>query len=430
MTGSVDQIYRRNRGVLLTPQAHARLQAARAKLEYEENGGKRLSYQALGDRTQLSIDTVKKIFDNKKRVDLESLRLCFQALNLTLEEHYYVYPDLVEEGASYVERYPSESICYEELLKQGSLVRLRAPRQMGKSSLMNQVLARLRNRDHYWTVYLTFKEIVSRKDLSSLDRFLRCLCRSVGKALELPDQIELFWDEEGMGSKVSCSTYFEEYFLDQTQTPLVLCLDDVDLLFSYPEISEDFFGLLRAWFEKAKSRVSWKKLRLALVHSTEVYIHLNINQSPFNVGLPIELEDLSCEQGLRLAHLNQLDVKGSQFGEDGIEPLMKLVGGHPYLLTMAFSHLHRHPELSLAELIAKAPTVAGIYSDHLRGHWIALQNKPDIAAEFKHVVQSKSPIQLNPINAHQLHGMGLIKLVGNCATVQNELYRSYFSKQG
>jgi hypothetical protein len=80
-----------------------------------------------------------------------------------------------------------------------------------------------------------------------------------------------------MGAKVSCTTYLEEYVLAAADSPLVLYLDDVDTLFPYPEVYEDFFGLLRSWYEKARSRPNWKKLRLAIAHSTDVYIRLNIN---------------------------------------------------------------------------------------------------------------------------------------------------------
>ena len=101
------------------------------------------------------------------------------------------------------------------------------------------------------------------------------------------------------------SVYEQARGIDEMMTaadsPLVLYLDDVDALFPYPEVYEDFFGLLRSWYEKARSRPNWKKLRLAIAHSTDVYIRLNINRSPFNVGLAIELPELTREQVQELA---------------------------------------------------------------------------------------------------------------------------------
>jgi hypothetical protein len=40
----------------------------------------------------------------------------------------------------YVHREPYESQCYQEVLKSGSLIRIKAPRQMGKTSLMSRIL--------------------------------------------------------------------------------------------------------------------------------------------------------------------------------------------------------------------------------------------------------------------------------------------------
>ncbi|MEA5628330.1 AAA-like domain-containing protein [Nostoc sp. UHCC 0251] len=51
---------------------------------------------------------------------------------------------------------------------------------------------------------------------------------------------------------------------------------------------------MRSWYEEAVYGDSrnplWQNLRLIIVHSPEVYILLDLNKSPFNVGLAIELQ--------------------------------------------------------------------------------------------------------------------------------------------
>ena len=83
----------------------------------------------------------------------------------------------------------------------------------------------------------------------------------------------------------------------------MLALDDVDGLFDYPDLTDDFFCLLRTWHEQAKNQDIWQQLRLIVGHSTEVYIPLNVNQSPFNVGLPIDLKQFTPEQEDRLQQI-------------------------------------------------------------------------------------------------------------------------------
>jgi hypothetical protein len=320
----------------------------------------------------------------------------------------------------YVERPPIESICYETLLQPGALVRVKAAMLMGKTFLVNRILAQVAAQN-YRTVHLSF-ELADRKiHFTNLDKFLRWFCINLSRELSLPNQLDDYWDEDGMGSKVSCTTYFEEYLLAQDNRPLALCLDDVDLIFPYPEVYEDFFGLLRSWYEKARSRQNWKKLRLIIVHSTDVYIRLNINQSPFNVGLPIELSEFTHEQVQTFAQQHELP-KDTPL----ILPLLQLVGGHPYLLEQAFSYLKNHPDVTLTQFLQEAPTEAGIYAGHLREHWLSLQQQPTLTEALKTVIKSTQPIVLDPIPAYQLQSMGLVKLMGNQAEVRCDLYRQYF----
>lgn len=321
----------------------------------------------------------------------------------------------------YVERFAIELLCYETLLQPGSLIRIKAPKLMGKTSLMERVLAKVA-KEGYRTVSLSLEMADRQTHLTNLNKFLRWFCLNLSRELKLPNQLDEYWDEEGMGAKVSCTTYLEEYLLAAADSPLVLYLDDVDALFPYPEVYEDFFGLLRSWYEKARSRSNWKKLRLAIAHSTDVYIRLNINQSPFNVGLPIELPELTKEQVQEFAQLYGLVADSSL-----VDPLMQLVGGHPYLLQQAFSHLKSYPDITLEQLLAEARTDAGIYRHHLREFWLSLQQEPKLMAAFETVVTSTKPVRLETISAYQLQSMGLVKLAGNEVEPRCQLYRSYFS---
>ncbi|MBD2166738.1 AAA-like domain-containing protein [Calothrix membranacea FACHB-236] len=322
----------------------------------------------------------------------------------------------------YVKRTEIETICYETLLQPGALIRIKAPSLMGKTSLIIQVVKHLAQQG-YRNVILSFELADRNTHFTQLNKFLRWFCSNISRELGLPSELDEYWDEEGMGAKVSCTTYFEEYLLAAVDSPLVLCLDNVDLLFPYPEIYEDFFGLLRSWYEKARSRQIWKKLRLVLIHSTDVYIRLNINQSPFNVGLPLELAEFTRSQVLDLAQQHQLNIN---VDANIIDSLMNLVGGHPYLLEMAFSYLKTHPNVTLQQILIEGTTETGIYAHHLRQHWLNLQEHPELAGALKKVVDSNIPVLLEPILAYQLQSMGLVKLIGNLVEIRCNLYRQYF----
>jgi AAA-like domain len=319
----------------------------------------------------------------------------------------------------YIERPPIEALCYETLLQPGSLIRIKAPTLMGKTFLMNRMLSQL-DGQNYRTVSLSFELADRKTHFTNLDKFLRWFCINLSRELGVPNQLDDYWDESGMGSKVSCTTYLEAYLLAESDRPLVICLDDVDLLFPYPEIYEDVFGLLRSWYEKARSRQNWKTLRLVIVHATDVYIQLNLHQSPFNVGLPIELPEFNLEQGKAFAKRHGLTEMAI------VELLMNLVGGHPYLLEQAFSYLKLHVNISLEKFLMAAPTDAGIYANHLRQIWVSSQQQPALYTALKKVMLANQPIQLEPIQAYQLQRMGVVTLAGNQAMPRCDLYRQYF----
>ncbi len=326
------------------------------------------------------------------------------------------------DSAFYVERSPIESICYETLLQPGSLIRIKAPSMMGKTLLINRVLGQVKAKQGYRNVNLSLK-LADRRDFNNLDKFLWWFCKSVSLELGLSSQLEDYW-EEGDGSKSNCTTYFEEYLLKAADSPLLLCLDDVDVIFPYPEIYEDFFDLLRFWYERAKSRPLWKRLRLVVVHSTEVYITLNINKSPFNVGVPIELSEFTPKQVQDFAKQHGLDWDAAQ-----VEKLMKMVGGHPYLVQQAIAYLKNHKNVTVDEFLETAPTEAGIYSNRLREHLLDLQQHPELVTALKEVVTATNPVRIETIAGHKLHSRGLLKRQGNEVMPSCDLYRVYFSER-
>lgn len=318
----------------------------------------------------------------------------------------------------YVQRPPIESDCYKEIVKPGALIRIRGPRQMGKTSLINRVVA-YATQQNYQIVRMNLRK-AEKTLFENLNRFLRWFCLNVSRQLNLESKLDNYWDEE-IGSKVSCTGYFETHLLEQLETSLVISLDEIDVIFSYSDIAEDFLALLREWHEEAMLQESWQKLRLIISHSTEVYISLNIYQSPFNVGLPLRLPLFNQQQVQTLTQLHGLTLTLEE-----IQSLTAMVGGHPYLIRLALYHL-AHQDVIFQQLLQDAPTHAGVYSDHLRHCLGNLKQQPELASTLKQVMTAPGPVQLESIAAYQLDSMGLVCLNGNQVTPSCELYRQYFS---
>jgi hypothetical protein len=317
----------------------------------------------------------------------------------------------------YIERPPTEQDSYKAIAKPGALIRIKAPRQMGKSSLMLRIVNQA-TQNGYRSVWLNL-QAAEEKSLENLDSLLKWLCSRISRKLGLQDKVEEYW-QGALGSNDKCTDYLELYVLEELKAPLALGLDEVDQLFQYETVASDFFGLLRSWHEEAKFNPVWQNLRLILAHSKEVYIPLNINQSPFNVGLPVELLPLDDNQAAELIQRHRLSFSPSE-----ADSIKALTGGHPYLLRVALYYLARQ-EISLEQLLQKAPTTEWAYGEHLSRHLKSLQEHPDLLAALKQVIAVDQPIRIDISEAFKLASMGLVRLHGNDVVPLCHLYRQYF----
>lgn len=319
-----------------------------------------------------------------------------------------------------------ESSCYEAVKHPGALIRIKAPQKMGKTSLLERICVQAEMQG-YETVNLTFE--IDRIVFSNLYKFTQYFCVCVGKLLGMDDQLDQYWDDT-YGCTKNVTTYFEEYLLAKRNTPLVLALDNVDLVFEQPEIANEFCGLLRFWHNTLVNRSDargaiWKKLRLIVVHSTDVYGSLDIINSPLNgVGKVVPLKEFSREQVIKLAQRYEFN-----FAETEIEQLMNLVGGHPYLLRLALAYLKSH-SVSLERLSQIASTGASPFCTYLRDILEKLRQHQGMETAFQRVIRTSEPVTLKSIEAFKLESMGLVKMQGDDYwIVSYNLFAQYFRSQ-
>ncbi|MBD2200286.1 MULTISPECIES: AAA-like domain-containing protein [Calothrix] len=322
-------------------------------------------------------------------------------------------------SAFYIERIPNENRCYQEIIHPGSLIQIKSPRQMGKTSFMVRIIAHA-SMLGYQTVSLNLLQ-ADKKILTDINKLLRWMCANITHKLKLTNRLSDYWDDD-LGSKANCTIYLQEYLLLQIENPLVLALDEVNQIFDYPEVAQDFLSLLRSWYEEAKDNDIWKKLRIIVSNSTEFYIPSTIHKSPFSVGFSVQLRSFSWEQVQDLAQRHQLNISIGDLAE-----LMWLVGGHPYLLRMAFYHL-AHQDLTWEQLMQTAASDTGIYSEYLHQHLWYLQQHPELAIAFEQLLKAKAPIELEQVQAFKLHSMGLVNMQNNQVMISCNLYQQYFGR--
>ncbi|NEQ69352.1 MAG: hypothetical protein F6K21_28450 [Symploca sp. SIO2D2] len=270
------------------------------------------------------------------------------SLDIPLKEQTKVTKETNLTSDFYIERPPIEQQCYDKIVQPGALIRIKGLHGFGKTSLRKKILY-YATEQGYHTLTLYIQE-VEKKLFTNLERFLKWFCANISQQLEVPNQLQDYWDDL-FGSKVNCSTYFKKYLLAQINSSLVLALDELEQLFKYPEIASEFLSLLRNWHELARSDRIWAKLRLIVVYATETYIPLSIDTSLFHVGLSIELPEFSQKQVKSLVQKHGLDWTNLQ-----IEQLMERVGGYPYLVQQALNRI-KYQDITLDQLLDQDATL-------------------------------------------------------------------------
>jgi DNA-binding CsgD family transcriptional regulator len=331
------------------------------------------------------------------------------------------------ESRFYIKRPPFEQRCFDAVMKPAALIRIKGPRQVGKTSLITRILAYAADQGAE-TVSWDLAE-PEESILENLESFLKSLCEVVTQQLGLENRVSEHW-ASGLSSKnMTCSAYFEEYLLPQIEGTLVLGIDDLHRMFPYGNTAPDALTLFRSWHEKGKRKKIWGKLRLILAHSTEEYAQMDVNQSPFNVGVPITLPEFTVEQARELANRHSLTWSDTAVREKGLglAKLHALVGGHPYLIRLAM-HQMVQEQLPLEQLLKEACTEVGVFNRHLDRYWEQFHHDTELSGAMKQVVMASEPVRLNPGLKFKLHSMGVIELQEHGVSPRCQLYRTYFQQ--
>ncbi|MBK7448822.1 MAG: AAA-like domain-containing protein [Anaerolineales bacterium] len=125
----------------------------------------------------------------------------------------------------------------------------------------------------------------------------------------MEDRTEEFW-KNPLGQVQKTTNYVTRHLFKELQElPLLLAMDEVERMFTSP-FRSDFFSMLRSWHNNRARGGDWTRFNIALVTSTEPYqLIADLNQSPFNVGLVVELRDFTTDQvkDLNTRHGNPLN---------------------------------------------------------------------------------------------------------------------------
>jgi hypothetical protein len=321
------------------------------------------------------------------------------------------------ESAFYVER-PGDQVALATIARQGVTINIKAPRQMGKSSLLVRLMDAAAEGGKL-VAFLDF-QLFERSTLDDPEAFYREFCLWFADELDLEDRLEEVW-RPGRSYPQLCTRYVGRHILRALQGPVVLAMDEVDSIFDAP-VRDDFFGMLRSWHNRRSRYREWRQLDLALVTSTEPYQFIeDLNQSPFNVGESVELSDFSAAQVADLNRRHGSPLSPMQEGR-----LVSLLHGHPYLTRRAL-YLVAGGRISAPELFERATEDRGPLGDHLRHHLFRLHGHDDLIRPLQAVIAGQGCDDERAF--FRLRGAGLVRREGDQVVPRCQLYADYFRER-
>ncbi len=250
-----------------------------------------------------------------------------------LDSEYYVVRPVDEEFRAAISR-------------KDSIVLVKGARQMGKTSLLARGLEQARKEGR--KVVVTDFQMLNTADLQSAEALFKALATSLDSDLQLNSRTLENWN-----SQTSPNLNFK-IFIEKE----ILALEPASPL---------------------------SRLTLAIAYATEAHLFItDVNQSPFNVGTRLTLEDFTFEQ---VADINRRYGTPLQNNEQ-LTQFFQLVGGQPYLVRRGLHELVTR-SIGISDFARTAGRDEGIFGDHLRRILVMLAKNPQLLEVVRAVLRGR-----------------------------------------
>ena len=282
----------------------------------------------------------------------------------------------------YVTR-PVDGELQSGMFSRDSILLIKGARQMGKTSLLARGLQYAR--EHGIKAVSTDLQKFNAESLRSVNHLYRAFADSMVNQLDLDVVPAEAWDER-RGPNANFERFMRREVLGRFGGQLVWALDEVDRLFGTP-FGNEVFGLLRSWHnERALDPTGpWSGLTIAIAYATEAHLFItDLNQSPFNVGTRLTLEDFTP---LQVAELNRRYQSPIKTQED-LNRFYRLVGGQPYLVRRGLHELGAR-KLDFDAFEEHAARDEAFYGDHLRRILVLLVRDAELTRAMRCVLASE-----------------------------------------
>ncbi|NET32687.1 MAG: CHASE2 domain-containing protein [Cyanothece sp. SIO1E1] len=287
-----------------------------------------------------------------------------------MEHDQFVYQfggSLPPDACSYVMRQADHDLF--EALLAGTYCYVLNSRQMGKSSL------RVRTVDRLCEAGVLCVEVellgIGSQQITAAQWYggiIQVIISSLGLPINRRSWLR---EHEDLSPVQRLGSFIEQVVLPQTHQPIVICFDEIDSVLGLSFPTDEFFGLIRNWYEKRATNPDYKRLTVVMLGvTTPSDLMQDHYATPFNIGRAIELQGFSFVEAQPL--LPGLATVSSE-PVAILKAILAWTGGQPFLTQKLCQLVTQSPYTSNS---TPQTLVSEVVRSHLIKNW-ETQDEPE-----------------------------------------------------
>ncbi|AVH71414.1 GUN4 domain-containing protein [Nostoc sp. 'Lobaria pulmonaria (5183) cyanobiont'] len=260
-----------------------------------------------------------------------------------------------------------------DAVKAGEFCFVLNSRQMGKSSLRVRTMQRLQ-REGIACVSIDLTAIGT-SGLKSEQWYSGIIDTIAGsESLNLGEQFDIdeLWSENSRFSDVQIFGKFIDKLLKLVSTQIVIFIDEIDSILSLKFPVDDFFALIRAFFNQRVDNPEYQRITFVLLGvATPSELIQDKKRTPFNIGKGIELTGFEFAEALPL--INGYSGQTSN-PEAVLKAILEWTGGQPFLTQKVCEFVRK--SAIIIPPGEEAPFVENLVKDRVIQNWES-QDEPE-----------------------------------------------------